>query len=99
MSATANSIKNLADQIRATFPGATTDVEDFPSGAAVLDVRWRGRALVLVFTPSGGFGVDELGSEEGFETGYAFSSEDFTSASEEMLRRLRVYDGGPPALT
>jgi hypothetical protein len=85
-------IGTLAAQIEATFPGATTEIESFPSGAIMLDVRWRGRLFVMAYTSRGGFGVDEVGDEEGFETGYQFCSNDLHQARDDLSRLLRSVD-------
>jgi hypothetical protein len=82
-------LANLAAEIEAAFPEAKAELESFPSGAAMLDVRRGGRLFVLAYTPRGGFGVDEVGEEEGFDTGYKFVSEGFDEAAEELRRLLR----------
>jgi hypothetical protein len=62
-------IKLLARQIETSFSGSTTEVSTFSSGSVILDVRWRGRLFVMVHSPAGEFGVDEVGEREGFDTG------------------------------
>ncbi len=82
-------IRVLRDEIERTYPGAEAHIEGFASGAATLDVRWRTRVFVLAYSPSRGFGVDELQEGEGFETGYRFASPDFEGAAAELHRLLR----------
>jgi hypothetical protein len=83
-------IESLVARIKASFPGVVTEVEHFPSGAAMLDVRWLGRLFVLAYSPSGGFGVDEVKDDEGMEMGYRFRSADYAEAVEELFRLLRL---------
>jgi len=82
-------IESLVPRIKASFPGVITEVEHFPSGAAMLDVRWRGRLFVLAYSSNGGFGVDEVKDNEGMEMGYRFRSADYPEAAEELFRLLR----------
>jgi hypothetical protein len=82
-------IFTLAEQLKSALPATNTEVHTFPSGAVMLDVRHSGRLFVLAYTPAGGFGVDEVREEEGFEMGYRFLSKDFREAAEELHRLLR----------
>jgi hypothetical protein len=84
-----NEITLLARQIEASFPRSTTEVSTFPSGSAILDVRWHGRLFVMAHSPAGEFGVDEVGEGEGFDTGYRFISNRFNEAAEELYRLLQ----------
>jgi hypothetical protein len=68
-----NEIKLLARQIEASFAGSTTEVKAFDSGSATLDVRWQGRLFVLDYSKAMGVGVDEVGEDEAFGTGYRFT--------------------------
>jgi hypothetical protein len=80
----------LARQIEASFSGSTTEVEFFPSGSAMLDVRWLGRLFVMAYSPAaGGFGVDEVSEEDGFNSGYRFVSNEFSEAADELYRLLK----------
>ena len=85
-----NEIKLLARQIEASFAGSTTEVTAFDSGSAMLDVRSQGRLFVMAYSKALGFGVDEVGEDEGFETGYRFTSNEFDEAAEELHRLLEA---------
>jgi predicted enzyme related to lactoylglutathione lyase len=64
------------------------ELTDFPAGGAMLDIRRRdGRLFVMSYSPSHGFGVDEVGADDGFIPAYRFVSSDFDPAAKE-LRRL-----------
>ena len=86
---TEDRLASLAAEVEAAFPGAVAEMATFPSGAAMLDVRWRGHLFVVAYTPRGGFGVDEVGEDEGFDTGYKFISQGFDEAAAELRRLLR----------
>ena len=86
-----NEIKLLAGRIEASFAGSTTEVKAFDSGSATLDVRWQGRLFVMDYSkPLGEFGVDEVGEDEAFGTGYRFTSNEFDEAAEELHRLLQA---------
>jgi len=86
-----NEIKLLARQIEASFAGSTTEVTAFDSGSAMLDVRWHGRLFVMAYSkPLGEFGVDEVGEDEGFDTGYRVTSKEFDEVAEELHRLLQA---------
>lgn len=85
-----NEMKLLARQIEASFAGSTTEVKTFDSGSVLLDVRWHGRLLAMVYSKAVGFGVDEVGEDEGFEMGYRVTSSKFDEAAEELHRLLQA---------
>jgi hypothetical protein len=91
MLSVAEQVTDLARQIRLDVPGATTNVQVFGSGAVSLEVRIRDRLFVMDFSPSQGFGVDEVGgtAEEGFNSGYRHGTKKFDEAVE-MLRSLLI---------
>jgi hypothetical protein len=82
-------VKALADQLTASGPGVWLEVEEFPSGAVSLNVRLRGRAWVMDYSPRRGFCVDELGPGEGFTTDYRYVVDDFDEAAQILLRLMR----------
>jgi hypothetical protein len=84
-----NEITLLARQIEAAYSGSTTELETFPSGTAMLDVRWQGRLFVMAYSPADGFGVDEVREGEDFNMGYQFVSNEFDEAAEELHRLLK----------
>jgi hypothetical protein len=80
-------IRGLAEQIRASASDAEVEFTAFPSGSAMIDVRRGGRLFVLAYSPTRGFGVDEVRDGEGFLLGYAFTSDSLAPAAER-LRQL-----------
>jgi hypothetical protein len=82
-------VRALALDVERMFPGAVTDVQPFPSGAVMLDIRQGGRLFVLAYIPSSGwFGVDEVRDGDGFGDQYRFGSQSLDDAAKEVRRLL-----------
>lgn len=77
-------ISALAKKIELDFPEAMTTLECFSSGAAMLDIHLNDRLFVMAYFPGNGFGIDEVGEEDAFNTGYNFNTRDFYSATEKL---------------
>jgi hypothetical protein len=45
-----------------------------------------GELLVMAYSPADGFGVDEIAGDEGFDSGYAYSSPDFENAAAQLVQ-------------
>jgi hypothetical protein len=79
----------LTHEVEAGFPGTTTEVSTFPSGAVQLDVRLGDRVLVLAYVPSDNwYGVDELSPDDGLETRYRYGAANFLGARDALIRLL-----------
>ena len=89
-------MKRLREGLAVEPMGIETELTTFPSGSAMLDVRRAGRAFVMAYMPSHGFGVDELHTDDGFVTGYRFVFEDFEPAARQ-LRALAMAEPAPQA--
>ncbi|MCI0683166.1 MAG: VOC family protein [Gemmataceae bacterium] len=89
-------MKRLSDDLGGIGPEVDSRLTVFPSGAAMLDVRRNGRAVVMAYSPTQGFGVDMLRPDEGLGNHYRFTSTDFESAARQ-LRALAAPDA--PALS
>lgn len=50
----------------------------------MLDVVRQGRLYVMAYSPSSGFGVDEVRSSEGFLTSYEYVTSNFDSAAAKL---------------
>jgi hypothetical protein len=83
---------SLVKQI-AALPGTDVDLSTFPSGAAMVDVRRDGHLYVLAYSPSRGFGVDEVTDADGFLLSYRFTYEEFGPAA---ARLWELVTGVPP---
>ena len=82
----------LAKEIELDFVGIETSLDNFPSGAAMLDIRLNNneRVFVMDYSPTYRlFSIDELGGEnEGFNTGYTYNVEDFYVATEILYKLI-----------
>lgn len=95
-------MKRLQEGLAAEPNGIDAALTTFPSGSAMLDVRRDGRAFVMTYMPTQGFGVDELHPDDGMVTGYRFVFADFAPAARQ-LRALAIaehsIDSAPPTLS
>src|ERR1019366_2289596 len=98
MNAPWTQMKQLQGALATEVLGIKAELTTFPSGSAMLDVRHRGRAFVLAYTPRDGFGVDELYSDDGFVAGYRYVFEDFEPAARQ-LRTLATARPSTPTLS
>lgn len=67
-------VAGLADELQKGASGVRTEIQEFPSGAVWLDVRYAGRLFTFAYQPTGHyFGVDEFDLEEhGIGTHFRF---------------------------
>lgn len=79
-----SSSEQIRDAVLKKYPSATVDVESFPSGAEMVDVRWSDRLFVCAFSPTHGFGIDEVHENEGLDSSYRHAARD----GEEALAKL-----------
>ena len=85
----ADRMRQLAHQLEADQAEVRVELTEFTSGGAMLDVRSADdRAFVMAYSPTAGFGIDELRPNEGFGTGYRFVEHEFERASEQFQRLL-----------
>jgi hypothetical protein len=82
-------ISALAKQIELSFPGAITTLEIFPSCCVMLDIHLNNKLFVMAYSPTHGFGIDEVGEEDGFGIGYRFNTRDFYVAIEELNKLIK----------
>jgi hypothetical protein len=90
-------LANLAKKVVTLSGDFHTELVTFPSGAAMLDVRYRGRLFVIAYSPGGGYGVDEVDEEVvGIGTWFRNNYDDFTDAKEKLLTLLMAAMGKQP---
>jgi len=77
-------MKRLSERLAQEHAGVETRVTEFPSGCAMLDLRRDGRAFVMAFAPTMGFGVDELQPDDGLINSYRFVFSDFEQAAQKL---------------
>jgi lactoylglutathione lyase len=94
MTFTVNQMAELAEAIEREVAGSKAELTGFPGGGAMLDVRRvDNRSFVMAFTPSHGFGVDEVREDDGFVTGYRFAFSEFAPAADQLRELLSVDTG------
>jgi predicted enzyme related to lactoylglutathione lyase len=81
-------MERLGQDLAAEPSGVETKLTTFQTGSAMLDVRRNGQAFVMAYTPTHGFGVDELHADDGFVTAYRFVFTDFDSAARQLKTLL-----------
>lgn len=82
-------LADLARQLALLSSDVQTELATFPSGAAMLDVRYQGRLFVLAYSPTDGFGVDEVEEDiVGLGTWFRHNYDGFTAAKEKLLALL-----------
>ncbi len=84
-------ISGLADMLRREWPDARIEVEQFPSGAAFLDVWRDGRFFVLRYTPSHrAYDVTEVTDEHIFDSGPCESFDELDPAAARLREIIAV---------
>jgi len=81
-------LRVFAQRVRLSFPGAETELVRFSSGAAMLDIHFHERLVVVAYFPSGKFGVDEVLDNEGIDSSYRFIADDFDVAVAQLYELL-----------
>jgi hypothetical protein len=80
-------LERLADQIRVLYC-AKVEVEIFPSNAMMLDIFYQDKLFVIAYSPSSGFGVDEIKEGEGFITSYNFYTDEIDLAEQQIYKLI-----------
>jgi hypothetical protein len=88
-----NSFQNLSQQLELNFPQIKVEIEEFSSGAVMLDIRYRDRLFVVDYSVNGEYAVDEVSDGDAFNSGYNFITNNFGSMSEQLQRKLENISG------
>jgi hypothetical protein len=67
-------VASLEQKLRGQFPTAVLDVTWFASSAFMVDVRLGSRLFVVAFSPTTGFGVDEVQESDDIDTSFRYSA-------------------------
>ncbi|MBA2544678.1 MAG: hypothetical protein H0V17_33855 [Deltaproteobacteria bacterium] len=78
----------MAEELKAEFPGATTDIESSTS-SIMLNVRWKKKLFILAFVGNR-WGVDMVREGEIGDTGLRILAADFTGGRADLLRLMRA---------
>lgn len=76
----------LLAEIALEFPDVDVSKHVFESGAAMIDVRWRNRFVVIEYRPEFGFGVSMLEERDDGMSGH----EMVVPSAAEAISRLRT---------
>jgi hypothetical protein len=82
-------LEKLAAEITAEFAGATTEIEAYPNGAIMLNVRFKKKLFILGFVGNR-WGVDMVREGEIGDTGLRILSADFAAGRSDLLRLMRA---------
>jgi len=81
-------LEQLAAEIHAEFPGATTEIENHPP-SRMLNVRHNSKLFILAYVGNR-WGVDMMRDGEGFDTGLRLLARDFAAGKADLLRLMRA---------
>lgn len=88
----ANLMESLGSRIVEETAGADFELSEFASSSVMLDVRLGRRTFVMAYFPQTGFGVDELGPDDGFLIGYRHVFSDFAPAATRLRELVQGID-------
>lgn len=77
-------LKSFTQDLKQLNGKIKTDLTVFDSGAIMLDVFCQNRTFILVYSPTTGFGVDEVKEDDGFDLSYKFYAKDINTAKEKL---------------
>ncbi len=81
-------LEGFVEEVRLKRPSAVVELVSYDGGGVIVDVHVNGRLFVLAYSPSGGFGVDEVSNNEGLGAGYKHVVADIDSAIALMWSML-----------
>jgi hypothetical protein len=82
-------LEKLAAEIGAEFAGATTEIEAYPNGTMMLNVRFKKKLFILGYVGNR-WGVDMVRDGEIGDTGLRILSTDFGAGRADLLRLMRA---------
>ena len=81
-------IQSFARELELLDKNTKTDVASFSSGAIMLDVFCQDRMFALVYSPTAGFGVDEIQEEDSLGISYKFHLNNLDSAKKKLKQLM-----------
>lgn len=81
---TMGDVAALEQRLRDRFPMAMFEVIQLTSGAFMLDMRIGRRFFVVAFSPTHGFGVDEVHEGDAIDSSYRYSA----NGIDDVVRQL-----------
>jgi hypothetical protein len=79
----------LLKRLQAIFPAAELELERFPSGAWLLDMRLEERFFVASFSPSDGYGFDEVKDGDGLTSNFTHAASGLDELVEGLSKLVR----------
>lgn len=81
-------LEKLAEELKAEFAGATTDIESYPN-SVMLNVHFKKKLFILAFVGNR-WGVDMVREGEIGDTGLRILAADFAGGRADLLRLMRA---------
>lgn len=81
-------VENLVEAIKARFPSSDVETEHFDSGAFMMDIRIGSKLFVCSYSPSNGFGVDQVTSETGFDSSFRHHADTIEEAETKLIELI-----------
>ncbi len=82
-------LEKLAEELKAEFAGATTEIESFPNGSIMLNVRFKQKLFIFGFVGNR-WGVDMVREGETGDTGIRILAADYAAGQADLLRLMRA---------
>lgn len=82
-------LEKLAEELKTEFAGATTEIESYPNGTIMLNVRFKKKLFILAFVGNR-WGVDMVRDGEIGDTGLRILAADFAGGRSDLLRLMRA---------
>lgn len=82
-------LEKLAEELKAEFDDATTEIESVVGGAIMLTVRFKNKRFIFGFVGSR-WGVDMVREGEIGDTGLRILAPDFAGGRTDLLRLMRA---------
>lgn len=83
---------SLQESLRSVYPAAEFTLKRYPDAGWMLDVRLGERFFVVDFSPTRGFGFDEIEVDEGLDSSFSRAASDFNDLVEKLVVLMRSED-------
>ncbi|MET0386572.1 MAG: hypothetical protein ABW321_11465 [Polyangiales bacterium] len=80
---------SLQHRLKTLYPAMEFALRRYPSAGWMLDIRLGERFFVVDFSPTRGFGFDEIEDEEGLDSSFTRAA----SGLDDLLEKLAVLVG------
>ena len=80
--------ERLIQSVKSKFPNASVEVQNFDSGAVMVDVRMGSKLFVCSYSPTNGFGVDQATSDSGFDSTFTHAAKSVDEAAAKLIELI-----------